>query len=243
MKLAVIAPPKALGLIDNQGYNFALGQELCRDGAYHKWHEVAAYEGRFIIVDNGAAEPEEERVAFKDIEVMSRGIADEIILPDKLRDASWTLEHSLDGDVLSKVPSRKRFVVPQGKDWNEWKECLHMMFTIAIPATIGIAKWIEGGLPGGRPQALKYILEAGYHHHCHVHLLGIYEKPFEEARNAYKVYPGIRGVDTGASIAYAQQGAEISDNEHYSLQWEGSVHARLAMQNISALRKYYRRPT
>jgi hypothetical protein len=238
MKLAVIAPPGSMRLIRDQGYNFALGQELCREVRYLRWHEVAAYEGRFIIVDNGAAEPEDERLPFEEIVYQSLGLADEIILPDKLRDSKWTLEHSLDGAVLNLVPARKRFVVPQGKNWDEWKECLHLMFTVAIPATIGVAKWIEGGLPGGRPQALKYIMEAGYHHHCNIHLLGIYEKPREEVTEAAAVLPSIRGVDTGAPIAYAQNDVPITDDAHYSLDWGGVADMAIAAGNISSFRKH-----
>lgn len=243
MKLATIAPTKSLYHLVGEGYLFALGQELYKSEEYYTWHMDAARGGRFIIVDNGAAEPEDEREQFPTVAHASLGIyADEIILPDKIRDATWTLEHSLDGDVLRIVPRHKRFVVPQGSNWHEWKDCLRTLMAIAQPVTIGIAKWIDGGvpygLPGGRPKALEIIRELGLHHECNIHLLGVYARPFEEVSAAVKVIPSIRGIDTGAPIAYAQQGAEISDDEHYSLQWNAEVHYTLAMENINRFRDH-----
>ncbi len=239
MKLATIAPTRHLSHLMCEGYIFALGQELFRDEIYYTWHIDAARSGRFIIVDNGAAEPEGEREAFYVIAHASLGIyADEVILPDKLRDATWTIEHALDGDVLRAVPQHKRFVVPQGGSWYEWKDCLRTLVSVANPVTIGIAKWIEGELPDGRPQALEFIKEMGLHKQCNIHLLGVYAKPFEEVTEAIRVLPSIRGIDTGAPIAYAQQGAEISDDEHYSLQWEADVHYTLAIENMIALREH-----
>ncbi len=218
MKLAVITQAKdmhvltALGL----GYNFALGQNLIVDIDYYRGMYEMRKRGSFIIVDNGAAEPENERKPFDEIvhAAMSLG-ADEIILPDKLYDSAWTLKHSLSDEVLDMVPYNKRMVVPQGRNWDEWIVCLNRLVAGANPVAIGVAKWLEK-LPGGRPVALVRIKQFGYDKRCNIHLLGIHSKPFAEVRYAVAALPTIRGIDTGAPVAYAANGWRLDDSRHFS---------------------------
>jgi hypothetical protein len=235
MKVAVITPTDNMQVLTHfgLGYNFILGQKLIQDIIYYEQIEDLRRRGSFIIVDNGAAEPEDEREPFDLIAQAAMGLMyDEIILPDKLRDAEWTIKHSLDPEVLEVVPYNKRMVVPQGKDWDEWVDCLTQLIAGAQPATIGIAKWLEE-LPGGRPYGLAIIMKYGYHKRCNIHLLGIHSKPFAEMRYAVAVLPTIRGVDTGAPIAYAQNDEKLSDNKHFSLDWNRHASTYIMYDNIS----------
>ena len=232
MKLAVIAPPSYLGRVRGAelGYHMALGQELVRDTTYYKFYQTLASYGHFIIVDNGAAESEEERVAFEGIvDVAVQMKADEIILPDKLRDSKWTVKHSL--AALPQVPRRKRFVVPQGENWDEWTLCLEELVLFTKPVTIGLAKWLEE-LPGGRARAMDVIVRAGYQEQYNIHMLGIHSKPIAEAKPVAEVFPDVRGIDTGAPIAYAQHNETISDENHFSLDWNRPAPAGFVGANI-----------
>jgi hypothetical protein len=239
MKLAVIAPAHIQDF--ELGYHFALGQELLKDGPYYRqmWERIRR--GGFVIVDNGAAEPEEERRPFELIAdaAMDMG-ADEIILPDKLRDKEWTLEHSLDPATLSLVPQHKRFVVPQASHWKSWTECLVTLVEEAKPVTIGVPKWLES-LPGGRAEAVRRIVECGYHRQCNIHLLGVYAKPFYEPLNASRFFKDIRGIDTGAPVAYAQYACQLDDDIHHSLSWWGHADPLLVRTNVMYYMEYLAR--
>ena len=235
MKLAVITPTDNVQAITHfgLGYNFVLGQKLIQSIHYYEQIVDLRRRGSFLIVDNGAAEPEEEREPFDKIAQIANGLlADEIVLPDKLRDAEWTLEHSLSDEVLDVVPYNKRMVVPQGRDWDEWTECLHRLVAGAQPTAIGVAKWLEE-LPGGRPKALAIIRQFGYNKRCNIHLLGIHSKPFAEVRYAIAVLPTIRGIDTATPVAYAQNGWKLDDSRHFSLDWDARAPISLTYENIS----------
>lgn len=234
MKLAVIAPTNYLTLIRNAGlgYHMALGQELFRDTTYNKFYQTLASYGHFIIVDNGAAEPEGQRLDFDIIAHAALEMkADEIVLPDKLRDFKWTVKHSCSEATLSQVPRNKRFVVPQGADWDEWARCLTDLVLITEPATIGLAKWLEE-LPGGRAYGMSLIVANGYQRQCNIHMLGVHSKPIAEAKAVAEVFPGVRGIDTGAPIAYAQHSETISDEKHFSLDWNRPAPAGFVRSNI-----------
>ena len=236
MKVAVITPTDHIQAIIHfgLGYNFVLGQKLIQDITYYEQIKDLKRRGSFIIVDNGAAEPKEEREPFDLIAQAAMGLmADEIILPDKLRDAEWTLEHSLAEEVLDVVPYNRRMVVPQGKDWDEWTTCLLRLVAGTNPVSIGVAKWIEE-MPGGRPKALAIIKQFGHHERYNIHLLGIHSKPFAEVRYALAVLPTIRGIDTGAPVAYAANGWKLDDTRHFSLgSGRESVPIPLLYDNIS----------
>lgn len=225
MKLAIISPAEHLPVIEQYvlAYHFALGQYLLGDSDYWNWYRRAQARGQFIIVDNGAAEPESERAPFHQIMDLALTMdVDEIILPDKLRDKEATLDMSLDSNILKHIPNRKRMVVPQGSTWHAWSDCLHTLMSYCDPASIGVPKWLEEW-EGGRPRALEIIVNHGYEKRAHIHLLGIHSRPFAEVANALKVYKGIRGLDTAAPVAYAQHSKTICDDVHYSLSWKNPL--------------------
>lgn len=239
MKLAVIAPTRYLGHIQGAelGYHMALGQELFRDAAYYKFYQTLASYGHFTIVDNGAAEPEENRLDFDIIAHAALEMkADEIILPDKLRDFKWTIKHSCSEAVLNQVPRTKRFVVPQGRDWDEWTRCLIDLVLIADPVTIGLAKWLEE-LPHGRAYGMSIIKSHGYHKDYNIHMLGVHSQPIAEAKAVAEIFPGVRGIDTGAPVAYAQHSETIGDRVHFSLDWDKLAPTEFIRINIRVYNK------
>lgn len=208
----------------------ALGQQLFHNRMYYDGYLHFVRKGHFVIVDNGAAEGDD--IDFRNVAHAAMELnADEIVLPDKLRDRTWTWMHSTDSTTLALVPRNKRFIVPQGRDWDEWESSLLDLVAQTEPVTIGIAKHLET-LAGGRPHALEIIKSLGFQHRFNIHLLGIWQKPFAEVLDAWAVLPTIRGIDTSAPIAYAQNGRPIGDSEHYSLKWERSDHNQYFYQNV-----------
>jgi hypothetical protein len=212
MKLAVIAPPHITIHIETMfhpGYYMALGQHLVKDELYFKTFVEIAKRGAFIIVDNGAAEPEAERVSFEDIiKVCGEIDVDEVILPDVLGNCYETLNRTV--SAARKVCSVNRMIVPQGKTWDEWWLCFVRMTSMLDSgfASIGLPKHLES-LPGGRAHALHMLREAGAIGQRHVHMLGISTNNWR-AEVSQAIGLGIRGIDTGFPVAYAQQGIALS---------------------------------
>lgn len=217
MKTAVIVPPRFLKQVGRQtSYHMALGQWLVKHPSYMAWYNRAHQQGDFIMVDNGAAEPEGERVEWYEVSRAAGYInADEIVLLDVLKDAEQTVFHTLAS--ARGVPERHRCIVPQGGTLGEWLHCyteLHRLLDGRY-ATIGIAKHLER-LEGGRAEALRML--PGYAKtNYNIHLFGIWQAPHDEIRACRKVWPRIRGIDSGAPIAYAQNGRWIGEACHFSL--------------------------
>lgn len=222
MKYASIAPPTVVersGMWAT-GYAFALGQELIRDLRYLSFMQSHHRSGAFIMVDNGAAEY--DTPPFSEIVRVANAVgADEIIMPDVLRDMKQTIDMTSSGSAVDLVEPRRRMIVPQGTNWDEWLYCLreidrrlHGQF-----ATIGVAKHLET-LPNGRSVALNLLGRYGYLRRYNVHMLGIWARPIQEIRDALKWGEGqVRGIDSGAALAYAQNNSTINDAEHFSLDW------------------------
>lgn len=240
MKLAVIAPPEQLHHVQGYGlsYHMALGQELARNPGYCNWYKWRHAFGDFIMVDNGAAEPEEERIPFDTILEHANYIgADEIILPDELYDADKTIALITDTLLLSSVPARNRMVVPQGSSFDEWRQCFKQIRSIVDFRAVGIPKHMEktAASQGGRAGILRWMRNERFDEDIDVHLLGVWEKPIAEVSRALQTRVAVRGIDTGAPIAYAQQEATINDYEHHSLDWTAPAPFGLVRDNIRIL--------
>lgn len=240
MKLAAITSSEGFFAIKRSelSYHMVLGQDLVSCADTHNFYANRHLRGDFIMVDNGAAEPSEERVPFSEIVHAADTVgADEIVMPDVLRDKQGTLELLRDIDTIRLVHPRQRCLVPQGATLSEWLQCLDYMIEYIPFATIGIPKHLEA-IEGGRKCALEQIIRQGYHKHYHVHLLGVWKHPFTEIGQAIETLPTVRGIDTAAPIAYAQNRSFIRDDVHFSVDWKGSVPFSLALDNIQILLRF-----
>lgn len=242
MKFAAITPTKYLNtLLQTQSsYHMALGQELVRDADYCEFYRGAIYRGDFVMVDNGAAEPEEERVPFGQIAHVAMAIgASEIVMPDVLRESLTTIRKSTDPQWLEIIPPSMRCVVPQGKSWQEWLFCLRSLIDKMEFRTIGVAKHLET-LPGGRAVGLQLLHNYAFDKFYDVHMFGIWEKPIAEMNAAHNTSCRIRGIDSGAAVAYAQDelsGGWVLDEYHRSLDWYAGAHPNVIVNNIYTLRE------
>jgi len=195
-----------------------LGQELLRSNRYKEWYCAAHERGDFIIVDNGAAE--RDTPPFTKIVDAANAIgADEIIMPDRLGDREATAE--LLKQHASQVQPTRRMVVPQGRSVDEWFQSLEELTAIARFTTIGVPKHLEQ-VPGGRHAVLGRLVLLGYSNMYQIHLLGIGGIPKQEVE-AYSGYTFVRGWDTGAPIAYAQECCRITAPVRHSLDWDKEV--------------------
>lgn len=229
MKYAVITPPAGLPLVRefNLGYHFVLSQ-YCDNFEYRTFYRNAHARGHFIMIDNGAAELGASVKLTQILKAADDIGADEIVLPDVLDDCDETLART--GEALDFIPIKKRAMCPQGSTWTEWLHCAKTMVDWGC-ATICIAKRYEK-LPGGRRAALRLIMDHQWHNIHNIHLLGCYRNPLSEIAAAYDMLPSIRGIDTGAAVAYAQAGKLLTSSKHHSLSWSAPFDPDLARLNI-----------
>lgn len=234
MKFALIAQPLNGDRLVSQyklTYHMALAQYVLQDPAYAAFYQALHKQDHFIMLDNGAAE-NGHSIGIENVVRAAEMIdADEIIMPDVLDESRATIAATL--AARQYVPERMRAVVPQGRDWEEWQDCALALLEFKC-RTICVAKRYEA-LKGGRAYALKLIEDNGWHKTYNVHLLGCYRNPLGEIRNARKVAPWVRGIDTGAPIAYAQHGAILDHSRRYSLTWNGPFHFLTAEVNMELI--------
>lgn len=236
MKLAVITPPRFDPIVEPSGYHLILAQYLLRDPAYAVQTTMKALQHGFLMLDNGAAEGEPVPL-YKLINLAETYRIDEIILPDVLRDSTATISGHLDKKVLQKIPPRNRAIVPQGQDWDEWIHCLDVLDNQLKFRTICLPKHLET-LPDGRRKALTILMERRLHLTHDIHLLGCSQAPLTEVLNATAIYANVRGIDTGAPIAYAQHGQLIdTPHPHRSLDWDADADFPLVIENVSLMNK------
>lgn len=235
MKTAVIVPPAYINwaYARRTSYHMALGQWLVKYPTYLYHFTEMHRRGDFIMVDNGAAEPEDERVPFTDVVAFADKVrADEIVLLDVIKDSEATITSTVQS--ARGIHPMRRCVVPQGKTWDEWVYCLgEIELQLGGKfATIGVAKHLEA-LEGGRVKALKLL--RGHRKVYNIHMFGLYKYPEAEIANALEEYGQIRGIDSGAPIAYAQYSRWIGEDVHYSLEENTEPDRRFTDLNIDTM--------
>lgn len=230
MKLAVICHDYEFITRRGLSMHFVLAQKALDDHQMIRHYMERSAHGDFIILDNGAAE--DEHVKTEDLIHVANWIrADEVVLPDVLRDAEQTIMLSTDHHLLGCVPMRKRMVVPQGKNWEEWEWCLRSLLFHCTPATIGVPKWLNE-LPGGRAYALRILLKLGVDLEYNVHLLGASRNLETEMKELN--FHWVRSMDTAQPIAMAQKQLNIlkSDEDRVSYEWGEPFVREIAVTNI-----------
>lgn len=230
MKLALIGAPNVRPIIEGLGlgYHLVLAQYMT-DPAYKALYREMSARGHFIMMDNGAAELGAS-ISFGDVlDAANVCDADEIIMPDVLDNMEETLRHTV--EALKHVTSKYRVMVPQGKNWSEWRECAEVMCRWGC-TTIAIAKRYEA-FEGGRRRALQILYDLGLHRNHYIHLLGCYSNPLKEIADNMSRF--VRGIDTAAPFAHAQHGKPMEYAEHLSYGWGEPMNRELAIQNASRL--------
>lgn len=240
MKLALITGGVPAANMANQymqSYKFLLPQMLEREYGGNNYNVLKNFRrrGYFVILDNGAPEGSlQDNVAL----LTSYDLVqpDELIIPDILEDRKATMKATtiFIASYGVKVPPLKRMIVPQGKSIFEWGQCLDEMVNKFDFATIGVPKHLEEK-EGGRVEALQYIERKQYHARYHVHMLGCFQDPVKEVRLAMAVAPWIRGIDTAAPFAYAQEDKDIQCGYHISYEWGKAFDEEAASYNIDKL--------
>jgi len=250
MKFASIVPTKLLMTSKGQksspaalGYHLVLAPQILREPFYRDYYCRLHQQGHYIILDNGAAE--EGTVSYSELQMAAEEVgADEVVIPDVLGDADRTSRLCEEFPYYDFRHAHLAFV-PQGRTPDEWMECAIGNLSLAQMNgggihTVMFPKHTESFL-GGRP-ALLHRFWGRVKYLYHVHMLGFYANPVKEIRELRKVDPHnrIRGVDSGAPVAYAQYNinlyrADVATLKHVSLEWDQLAPWDLIDENTEAI--------
>lgn len=237
MKYALIAQPNRGNMLVMEyrlTYHMALAQYIHKDETYLNFYKLMRMQDHFIMLDNGAAE-NGHSIGIENVVKAADmiGGVDEIVMPDVLDEMRATVAATF--TACKFVDERKRAVVPQGRDWQEWEECAVALVKFGC-RTICVAKRYEA-FKGGRVHALDIIRRHGWARTHDVHLLGCYRNPLKEIRDVMATDLWVRGIDTAAPISYAQHNDTIDHASWHSLDWDVPFKFDTAEYNMDLILK------
>jgi hypothetical protein len=200
--------------------------------------------GDFVIMDNGAAEVAAHEAAPTNFEEVVRLAdligADEICMPDVLRDRRATLALIESTKAPNLVPPTRRMFIPQGNSPQEWLAGFRDLLKRWKCVSIGIPKHLErfgDGTHSGRWLICAALQQGRAYKYWNFHLLGCYDNPLKEFKPIAKDFPWVRGMDSGVAAAYAQAnlGLRQYPGGHVQLRWNELLDDRLLEQNMDVL--------
>ena len=141
MKICIIPPLKHLDLMCSGDYFFCLSHLYIQNKEYRKFFQERQKEGRFIILDNSAAERSlvTESVLLSIVEELR---PTEVIAPDVLFNKDQTLKNlsSFIKKMKGYLKHTRIFGCPQGSTKEEWLVCYISMLYNPDVSTIGLSK-------------------------------------------------------------------------------------------------------
>jgi hypothetical protein len=184
-----------------------LAQIALANPEYARFYKERAEEGKFVILDNGAAE--ENSVTYDQLmDVYDMIKPSEIIVPDKLMDKDATLKRGYEfvNHFAGRLRRCRIMLVPQGKDLADWIDCyLTMKENIAMD-TVGVPKWLtkQGNL--NRMKAVEFLSKDD----IWIHLLGCNE-PLGVINKCGEINPKVRSCDSAFPYLCAKAGKDHID--------------------------------
>ena len=212
-KIAQIVPVPHLEQIEKNHYHMCLAH-LVDNKEYAKFYRRMSENGKFVLMDNGAAEGAQLPVG-ELLEMYETINPTEIVLPDTLNDCVDTLRKTLAFVHEYKELPYRFMGVPQGKDFDEWCACVEVMLREPRINTIGVSKFlnIATGCEDIRFHACAYIervAEALDRRDIEIHLLGCDEGP-GLVHGIQDLFPRVRGCDSAFAFIAAQANVEITE--------------------------------
>ena len=211
-RVAHIVPVPHLKDTKDLQYHMCLAH-LVNNDEYREHFAKMAAEGRFVLMDNGAAEGSQLQAGAL-VEMYQQINPTEIVLPDTLYEPGSTIQKTrnflmiLDDSGLGK--KYRKMAVPQGKTLREWEACARIFVKDTRIDSIGISKFLNVAT-GDRYVRFaacaclkRLIIEYG-RYDLEVHLLGCDEGPLV-VKMCHEAYPFVRGCDSAFAYLQAQAG-------------------------------------
>ena len=215
-KIAQIVSVPHLYQIEQNHYHMCLAHLVSENTRYQIFYKRLAESGKFVLMDNGAAEG--SQLSVEELLTMYKIInPTEIVLPDTLSNCVDTLRKTLAFVHEYKHLPYRFMGVPQGKDFDEWCACVEVMLREPRINTIGISKFlnITTGNEEIRIHACAHIarlLAELDREDVEVHLLGCDEGP-AIVGIAHTLFPFVRGCDSAFAFIATQAGMEAITEE------------------------------
>lgn len=238
MKVATIVPTSYLELTKDDDYFMCLAHLVETDDTYAKFFFDRVQEGKFVIMDNGAAEHAQPD-AGTILRVAGKVHPSELVLSDVLFHKDETLIKSFEAltfylDMIGHGVV-KFMAVPHGKTFEEWVECAKEFCMCPDIHTIGISKFITNQFgDNARLRAVEALQP--FIGDKEIHLLGCWSDPMEPSGiNLHckaRGFKGPRGVDSGIAYAFSMKGQIMLKSERP----QDEIHFDRADADIELLR-------
>jgi hypothetical protein len=186
-----------------------LAHLVLKDEQYAKFYRTMSEQGKYVLMDNGAAEG--EQISVEDlVRAYHKVKPTEVILMDTLSNGASTVKKSEQSlEYFTNAGFNCKFMaVPQGKTLNEWKKSARKLLALGVDS-IGVSKFLtvttgERLIRHEAVAALETMFkETGLH--AEVHLLGCDAGP-QEINLIFRRFDFVRGCDTALSYLFAQAG-------------------------------------
>lgn len=220
-QFAPVGPPQILQILKDAdalgSYHLLLAHEVAANPDLY----VALMRGskQTIIMDNGAFElgkPCDLATMRKAVMPLRDDGHDVIVaLPDIIGEAEKTVDLvDLHFDLWERAMLAPFMFIPQGKNFNEWAECLDSLFSLfGLFSRGSIHSWgiprFLGNVEGNRTGAIKALHTFGIR--SNIHLLGFSNNPFADLQDAQ--IEGVTGIDSSEPLrAGIEQQAWVVNN-------------------------------
>ena len=220
MRVATIVPTPYLEEVAQEDYNMCLFQEVVSQPNYAKFFKSQVEEGKFVIMDNGAAEgsnPEAEEL----LAAYPLVNPSEVVLPDVVGEKDITIEKTRFAYAMFVAAGLEKttqfMAVPQGADFKEWLECMREFIAQPFITTIGISKFVSklyaeelGEGTNVRLECVDAVLAAAekINKDIQIHLLGCYETAVEIGEIAKVFDDEVRGTDSAMAYVLTRNGQQ-----------------------------------
>lgn len=235
---------------------------------YMAHYQAQAAAGALITLDNGAAEFDTGLPVPYLLHMAEQVGAKEIVLPDVMRSSKLTIEATRQAAVDLYAKDRwhsvieknnmQLMIVPQGTNAREWSFCLSVQLDILIQnfpdirhITIGIAKWTDDAIRGGRSYLLNHYIRGIWNNYSPVqfdiHLLGLGHSLDRFLESAKDTPYQIRSVDSAKPFSYARHLLYLNQNSDPGMSSRQSDYftqrllknqLELARENVAIFRAY-----
>ncbi|KKM63680.1 hypothetical protein LCGC14_1509010 [marine sediment metagenome] len=227
MRLAFISSPHFLELCQHGDIEMCLAPLALRSKypqheEYLAYYKLASANGRFVIMDNGAAE--KDQVDSESLMYLMLDIKPSLVVaPDVIHDSEQTLalvsafldtsrdtRKQLEADGVGKV-----LAAPQGKTEEEYIECAKALAAMPEVAVLGLSKFSVASCFGGEKGPLVVARSRAADRLAEFtdkpfHLLGAdFTLPWELARYAGDWHPNVVSNDSSFAYWYAREALHI----------------------------------
>lgn len=167
----------------------------------------------YTILDNGAAEG--TAYSWNALAVFTeQWDVDEVVLPDKLGDAEFSIANAIDAGKLA-APLINRDIqlmaVAQGRTMAEIMKCIYAYSMMEHISVIGLPRILNQSFQAtSRLRLAEAMAKDPDLHHLEVHCLGAYY-PFPKEVQELAQLPNVRSMDTSMPWVYGMAGLSLSN--------------------------------